>query len=94
MAPLQPALAVHALEHGAVVIWYQLEREEELREPLVELLSGWDSHWVLSPNASIDEPVVATAWERRQSFDDVGEGLSDFIDTYRQRGREKVPCPA
>ena len=92
--PLDLGLAVHALEHGAVVVWYQPERGEELREPLLEILGEWDSHWILSPNPGIDDPVVATAWNRRKAFAGAGEGVRDFVDTYRGRGPERVDCDA
>jgi len=89
---LELGLAVHAVEHGAVIVWYQPDQEEELADPLRDFLSEWDSHWILSPNGSIDEPIVATAWSRRKTFDSPSEGLREFVQTYRQRGPEKVPC--
>lgn len=92
--PLDLGLAVHALEHGAVVVWYQPELGEELRQPLLEILREWDSHWILSPNPDIDDPVVATAWNRRKVFDGAGDGVLEFVDTYRGRGPERVACDA
>lgn len=93
-APLDPGLAVHALEHGAVVVWYQPALGEELRDPLLEILRQWDSHWILSPNPDIDRPVVATAWNRRKAFDGAGDDVLEFVDTYRRRGPERVACDA
>lgn len=92
--PLDLGLAVHALEHGAVVVWYQPELEDELREPLLEILREWDSHWVLSPNPGIDDPVVATAWNRRKAFAGAGDDVREFVDAYRGRGPEQVACEA
>ena len=92
--PLELDLAVHALEHGAVVVWYRTDIDEELRATAGDVLREWDSHWILSPNADIDRPFVATAWNRLKAFDEPGEDLRDFVETYRRRGPERVDCPA
>lgn len=84
--------AVHSLEHGVVVVWYRPDLEENLLPDLQVLLGQWDSHVIVAPNPGISEPIVATAWNRLQRFEDVGQGLSEFIDVYRQRGPESVPC--
>lgn len=92
--PLALDLAVHALEHGAIVVWHRPDLDEDTRAEALEVLREWDSHWILSPNPRIDEPFVATAWNRLKAFDQPDEGLREFVDTYRQRGPEKVDCPA
>ena len=84
--------AVHSLEHGVVVVWYRPDLEESLLPDLQVLLGQWDSHLIVAPNPEISEPIVATAWNRLQRFEDVGPGLSEFVDVYRQRGPESVPC--
>lgn len=88
---LDAGLAVHGLEHGAVVVWYRPD-DDERRSELRELLSEWDSHWILSENPDIDSPVVATAWNRRKAFDRSGNDLREFVSTYRKRGPEDVSC--
>lgn len=92
--PLEPGLAVHALEHGAVVVWYRADREDELRPALGDLAAQWDSHVVLSPNGSLPSPIVATAWNRLARYERPGEDLRRFIDTYRRRGPEREKCDA
>ncbi len=84
--------AVHSLEHGVVVVWYRPDLEESLLPELRALLGQWDSHVIAAPNPGISEPIVATAWHRLQRFEGVGPGLSEFIEVYRQRGPESVPC--
>lgn len=84
-------LAVHALEHGTVILWYQ-PQSPELAEQLIDLTSEWDSHVIISPNPGIDAPVVATAWNRRMTFDEVTPTVNEFVDVYRNRGPEAVLC--
>lgn len=90
--PLEPGLAVHALEHGAVLIWYDAGRADELRPELDAIAERWDSHVVLSPNTALDAPIVATAWNRLARYDEAGD-VAAFIETYRRRGPERQPCP-
>lgn len=92
--PLELDLAVHGLEHGAVVVWHRPDIDQETRAAAAELLREWDSHWILSPNPDIEAPFVATAWNRLKTFDEPGADLREFVDTYRRRGPERVDCPA
>ncbi len=91
-AGLPLEFAVHDLEHGVVVVWYRPDLEEALLPDLRALIDQWDSHVLVAPNPGITEPIVATAWNRLQRFDTVGEGLTEFINVYRNRGPESVPC--
>ena len=85
-------LAVHSLEHGAVVIWYRPDLQETLLPGLQELIDGWDSHVLISPNSGISEPIVATAWNRLKRYDELDPELDEFIETYRRRGPESLDC--
>jgi hypothetical protein len=88
---LDPALAVHGLEHGAVVLWYDASRPE-LVETLAEATRAFDSHVIIAPNARLDAPVVATAWNRLKAYEPDDAEITEFVDTYRQRGPEREPC--
>lgn len=91
--PLPLTKAVHALEHGVVVLWYAADRPD-LRTPLVELMHRYRSHVIVSPNPQLRDPVVATAWDRRMRFAGADDPmLRRFLDTYRRHGREAVACP-
>lgn len=87
-------LAVHSLEHGTVLVWHRPDVDDDALDGALEILQEWDSHWILSPNPGIDEPFVATAWNRLKAFDEPGEGMREFVDTYRNRGPERVDCAA
>ncbi len=88
---LDRGLAVHALEHGTVVLWYDASRPE-LGGALAAVARGQDSHVIVSPSLGLDHPVVATAWNRRKGYDDVVPEVEEFVNTYRRRGPESVPC--
>lgn len=89
--PLDPALAVHGLEHGAVVLWYDAARPE-LADELEDATEEWDTHVIISANGNVDRPVVATAWGRMKAYDAVDPEINEFVRTYRQRGPERQPC--
>lgn len=84
--------AVHALEHGVVVIWYRPDLAAELVPELTTMIQDWDSHVIVAQNPGITEPLVATAWNRLKTFDEVSPDVAEFIDVYRRRGPESVQC--
>ena len=85
--------AVHALEHGAVVIWYRPDLEDEVGAALRDIVDDFDQRVILSPNANMTEPIVATAWNRLKRYESVEAEIEEFITTYRGRGPERIGCP-
>jgi hypothetical protein len=90
---LTPELAVHALEHGSVVIWYQPELAGDEVGGLRAIVNRFDDRVILSPNGQLDQPIVATAWNRLKAYETSDPEIEEFIDTYRGRGPENVRCP-
>jgi hypothetical protein len=84
--------AVHSLEHGAVVIWYQPSLATEEISGLEAVVNRFDDRVILSPNAELIRPVVATAWNRLKAYDGADPELEQFITTYRNRGPESFGC--
>jgi len=84
--------AVHALEHGTVVIWYQPELSDDVAPALREIVNRHDDHVILSPNGQLTDPIVVTAWNRLKAYQDVDPEIEDFITTYRLRAPEDVAC--
>jgi hypothetical protein len=84
--------AVHALEHGVVVIWYRQDLEDEVVAALGEIVDGFDDRVIVSPNAAMTDPIVATAWNRLKRYESVEPEIEEFITTYRGRGPEQVSC--
>lgn len=91
--PMPLEFAVHALEHGTVVIWYQPTLEPDVIDELETIVNGFDDRVVLSPNLQLTDPVVATAWNRLKAYPSADPELQDFIELYRGRGPESVRCP-
>ena len=91
---LELPLAVHALEHGTIVVWHSPALDPDRMSELQEELELWDSHVIVSPNAQIDDEIVLTAWTRRLALAEFDrDAIHEFIDVYRQRGPERVDCP-
>lgn len=90
--PMPLEFAVHALEHGTVVIWYQPTLEPNVVDELEAIVNGFDDRVILSPNPQLTDPVVATAWNRLKAYTSADPELQDFIELYRGRGPESVRC--
>lgn len=84
--------AVHSLEHGAVVIWYRPSLATEEISGLEAVVNRFDDRVILSPNAELGQPVVATAWNRLKAYEGADPEIEQFIKTYRNRGPESVRC--
>jgi hypothetical protein len=83
--------AVAALRVGAVVLWHRPDVDPA---PLVARAEDEGQDIVVSPNPDIDDAVVATAWNRRKSYDSASDDeISKFVSTYQGRGDEDGECP-
>lgn len=87
--PIPLTLAVHALEHGAVIVWHRPDLDAGQVSTLEDVIGRHDSHVIVAPNPGITEPIVATAWNRRMRFRSADDPvLAEFVDTYRRRAPE------
>lgn len=91
IAPEQAATDIY---YGAVVLWYQPDLPATELAALMTAATGYGSHVVVSPQAGLDTPIVATAWNRLMRYDSA-DGIADFLDTYRKRapGSREGDCP-
>ena len=86
--PLDNALAVHSLEHGAVWLAYQPELSGQQVAALRELVRG-SQYTLMSPYPGLEAPVVVSAWSRQLIIEDLADArLEEFIDRYQQKGPE------
>ena len=88
-----PEDAVTALYHGGVVLWYSPELGAEEVIELAALAGEYPAEVLLSRNAAIDEPIIATAWGRLRGYDGPGDDVKEFVDVYKGRGPGDGTCP-
>ena len=83
--------AIHSLEHGRIVIYYNnLDAEQVARLESVVRSSG--SKVILAPWTGLSAKVALTAWTQLQTCDGVNEqAIRDFIKRFRDKGPELVP---
>lgn len=86
--------AVHNMEHGSVVLWYQ-PGDADLARQMNQLVRGLGSSCLVAgPYAEMDTKVAATAWGRLLSLDEFDDQqLREFVNAYRGRtGPEAGNC--
>ena len=86
-----PAMLVHSLEHGMVVIYYDRLAADAMAtlEDWSDLYGGPFSGMVATPRPGLGEKLVLTAWRKSltlERFD--ARAAAAFIDAYRGRGPE------
>lgn len=83
---------VHSLEHGYVVVWYRSGLTAADITTLANTVAPFSRDVLLVPRTALPVRVAATAWHQRLLCDDVDSAkLADFIDTYRNKGPERIP---
>ena len=86
---------VHAMEHGRIVIWHQPELPAPQLDELREFADRFPRDVLLVSRPQLPKPVSATAWHRRLICQGVEEAaLRKFVQTFRNRGPEKVAARA
>jgi len=87
-----PGQVVHALEHGAVAIFYEPTLPPKDLTALESLAEKNSAEVLLLPQAGLGRPVAVTAWHRRLLCGNAEiRPLQRFIDEYGGEGPEKVP---
>lgn len=84
--------AVHSMEHGYVIIWYNCEAYagdcNELKETLRAVHSESPAKVIALPWADMPEPVVLTSWTWMERFETVDEaGIRRYIRENRSHPR-------
>ena len=86
--------AVHNMEHGGIVINYNLTDPQEVTalRTFVEGHAGYPGCLLMRPYPEIVEGTIAlTAWEWLQEFQSVETaGMQEFIDAHINRGPENL----
>ena len=86
------ALAYSDLYNGAVVLWHATG-DEATADALAALAADFPSHVVVSPSSAVTDGVLATAWDRRKAYEEVGDELTEFVEAYRlSRAPKSADC--
>lgn len=89
---VQDGPAVHALEHGYIVLWHRSGLADAERQRLEDVRNRHVRDVLMIERPSLPVPVAATAWGHRllcQQVED--DALAAFIDAYVNEGPERVP---
>lgn len=91
--PVNTALAVHSMEHGAIWVTYRPDLAAEDVTVLEDVVRG-QSYTLLSPYPDQPNDVVITAWGVQLEPDSVADpSISQFLERYRGGGPEPgAPC--
>ncbi|MFW6070021.1 MAG: DUF3105 domain-containing protein [bacterium] len=84
--PVDSAMAVHSLEHGAIWIAYHPDLPEE---QIAELEAYADSYTLVAPYPGLITDVVASAWGAQVQYEGApDDSLDQFIARYQGQGPE------
>ncbi|MCC7165568.1 MAG: DUF3105 domain-containing protein [Anaerolineae bacterium] len=82
--------AVHSLEHGRVIVYYNQLTDAERTE--LENLVGSEGKVIVLPWTGLKDRVVLAAWARWQRCHGVNpQAILNFINSYRDKGPEGAP---
>ena len=92
---MEPAVFVHNLEHGGVMLQYNCECPETiaLLERFADPATGYPSAVIAAPYADMETEVALTAWNHIWTMpanEVTPERLRDFIDGYVNKGPERI----
>ncbi len=93
--PVPNGRQVHNLEHGGVLIQYNAEDTELVAklEEFAKKQPGYPCYLIVAPYPDLPFTIALTAWGVRDVMDLYDEAsLQAFVDAFRNRGPEQVPC--
>ena len=91
--PQPPPEVLHAMEHGAVVLWVSPDAPESMRAALLQVVDGLFEEGYLSlivtPLPGLEQPFAMTAWGSLQRCLGVApEEVHAFVEAYYASGGE------
>lgn len=85
-------LAVHSIEHGAVIVWYKADLPKDQVEQVKAAYDSAGGKKILVPRKNLDVPVALTSWGRLLKLQTIDAGqIKTFMETNNNRGPEKAP---
>ncbi len=88
-------MVVHAMEHGAVVIWYSPEEiSNDQKQQLTEITAkhfGDGDYVIQAPYGGLSSPIMLVAWGVRLPLDGVEERMIEqFFDEFHDEAPEPL----
>ena len=83
--------AVHALEHGRILLEYKPSASEETKGQLKSLFDEDPYHMVILPNARMPFEVAAVAWTEVLGCQRANPRIFDAIRAFKERHRDRAP---
>ena len=87
--------ALHAMEHGAIVIYYDPAATPESVQAQVDEIGGDllrdGRRIIVMPHANIGSPIVLTAWARKLALTTVETAtIRDFANAFENQAPERI----
>jgi hypothetical protein len=85
---------VHTLEHGAIGLFFDPDQaSQEDIERLEGVVDEYDSHVFSAPYPQMPTPFAIVSWGEMMRLDELDlPAVREYIDTFRQKGPEKIDC--
>jgi len=100
-SPIEPERAVHNLEHGTIVIWYDSAAPQSVKDDIEALVDKEPASTLATPYDGLDKNFYLTAWNKLPSEgeDSAGTGYylgcdavaQEVVDDFRREHQGKGP---
>ena len=105
--PVEPERVVHNLEHGMIVIWYDPEAPQAVKNDIEAIVEKEPLATVATPFEGLDKNFYLTAWNKLPSDGEDSEGtgyslgcdavaqevVDDFRRDHQGKGPERIAPP-
>lgn len=87
--PVPDELLLHSMEHGAVVVWYRDNLEQNEIDTIKEAFNSASGKKILVPRKDLDVPVALTSWGYLLKLEEIDQStIIDFIETNNNKAPE------
>lgn len=87
--PIPEDQAVHSMEHGGIVIYYQENLPQDQKDKLEKLSTT--GAFVVAPKANLEKPVIALSWSRSLEQDTLNtDEIYNFHKAWKNKSPEKL----
>lgn len=89
--PVPDELVLHSMEHGAAVVWYREDLEQNEVNRIKEAFNSSSGKKIMLPRKNLDVPVALSSWGYLLKLHTIDEAkIKEFIETNNDRAPEKA----